>query len=132
MRAIRQSGSEGGAAGVTTGRPYPYQRPLPEVPAFATPSQGSPGDAGQAPSELGGELAGTLSLFLGGPTGPAATAVTRTPTFSAAVGGAAPLGDVNGDGYADLAKGSSIYLGSATGPVPTPTTLFGGAQGGRR
>jgi len=24
MRAIRQSGSEGGAAGVTTGRPYPY------------------------------------------------------------------------------------------------------------
>ena len=26
MRAIRQSGSEGGAAGVTTGRPYPYVR----------------------------------------------------------------------------------------------------------
>ena len=25
MREIRQSGSEGGAAGVTTGRPYPYQ-----------------------------------------------------------------------------------------------------------
>ena len=25
MRAIRQSGSEGGATGVTTGRPYPYE-----------------------------------------------------------------------------------------------------------
>jgi len=25
MREIRQSGSEGGAAGVTTGRPYPYR-----------------------------------------------------------------------------------------------------------
>ena len=29
MREIRQSGSEGGAAGVITGRPYPY-------PAHAT------------------------------------------------------------------------------------------------
>ena len=29
MRAIRQSGSEGGAAGVTTGRPYPYLPPTP-------------------------------------------------------------------------------------------------------
>jgi len=28
MRAIRQSGSEGGAAGVTTGRPYPYTATL--------------------------------------------------------------------------------------------------------
>jgi len=25
MREIRQSGSEGGAAGVITGRPYPYR-----------------------------------------------------------------------------------------------------------
>ena len=32
MRAIRQSGSEGGPAGVTTGRPYPYQHPMCKVP----------------------------------------------------------------------------------------------------
>jgi hypothetical protein len=29
MREIRQSGSEGGAAGVATGRPYPYRHLVP-------------------------------------------------------------------------------------------------------
>ena len=32
MREIRQSGSEGGAAGVTTGRLYPYPRSARSVP----------------------------------------------------------------------------------------------------
>ena len=40
MREIRQSGSEGGAAGVITGRPYPY---LAHVPVFVpTPTSHAP------------------------------------------------------------------------------------------
>ncbi len=40
MREIRQSGSEGGAAGVITGRPYPYPT---HVPVFVpTPTSHAP------------------------------------------------------------------------------------------
>jgi hypothetical protein len=51
----------------------------------------------------------------------------------------ASVGDLNGDGYADLAIGAAsaqrdagrvyVYLGSATGPSPTPTQSLTGPDG---
>ena len=48
MRAIRQSGSEGGAAGVTTGRPYPYQLPYMRSSPWFAPSRAPAHRAGGA------------------------------------------------------------------------------------
>jgi len=70
----------------------------------------------------------TAYVYLGGPTGPAATPSTILPLSGS--GDFVPVGDVNGDGYADLAfsvvAGSSgaIYLGGAEGLSATPASTL--------
>ncbi len=55
MREIRQSGSEGGAAGVITGRPYPYLAHVPQRPSPSR-SDGAPAHATQGASRTSPNL----------------------------------------------------------------------------
>ena len=74
-------------------------------------------------------------VFLGGPSG--FSPVTLRPfagaaSFASAVSG---LGDVDGDGYADLAvctelSGVGVYRGSAGGPIASPQILRAPPAGG--
>ncbi len=81
------------------------------------------------------DLANTVYLYLGSASGPNTTPSTTLTGvagtgFGSVVTGA---GDLNGDGYADIALGNTadnpaynavyVYLGSASGPSTTPITL---------
>lgn len=69
-------------------------------------------------------LARSLSVFLGGPSGLSTTAITRTPVFSTlSPGGVGAVGDLDNDGYGEVALGPYIYAGSATGPTNSFTTM---------
>jgi hypothetical protein len=81
---------------------------------------------------------GRAYVFLGGASGVASTPATSLTSPDAAAFGTfvAGAGDVNGDGYADIAVGSPfaaadighayVYLGSASGLVATPATSLVG------
>jgi hypothetical protein len=67
---------------------------------------------------------GALCSYLGGASGflptPLCTgAVSSTDGF--ATGGIATVGDVNGDGYADVLAGGNVYLGGPDGLAATPS-----------
>lgn len=76
---------------------------------------------------------GQVYVYRGGAAGlnstPMTTLVSSPPGFVYSGLGefVASAGDVNGDGYADLAAGDGrgvlIYLGGASGPSPTPSVL---------
>jgi hypothetical protein len=69
-------------------------------------------------------LARSLSVFLGGPSGLSNTAISRTPSFSTlSPGGVGAVGDLDNDGYGEVALGPYVYAGSATGPTNSFTTL---------
>jgi hypothetical protein len=103
--------------------------------------------------DSGGATSGSVSVYMGGPGGPATTAALTLigpggggSTFGGAV---ASAGDIDGDGYADVVVGAKrdpnlngvsvgaiyIYRGSATGLSSAPSTriqapasgYFGGA-----
>jgi hypothetical protein len=88
-------------------------------------------DLAQGAEEPSGGV-GWVYVYFGSATGPRATPslTLREPEGSIASFGlrVAGVGDVNGDGYADLAVAGRtdagqrlyVYLGSATGPRPTP------------
>ncbi|MBW2736652.1 MAG: FG-GAP repeat protein, partial [Deltaproteobacteria bacterium] len=85
---------------------------------------------------------GTAYVYLGSATGPAASPDITLDNPLDQVGGTfgtsvASVGDVNGDGFADLMVGASfqdhpasdegtayVYLGSATGPATSPDISF--------
>lgn len=96
----------------------------------------------------GGSSTGRVRLYHGGPNGPSLVATWSVAgqqsgeTFGAAVAGA---GDVNGDGYADIAIGAPgrdagspgagaviVYYGAAAGPATTADWMtLGGSAGAR-
>ncbi len=83
---------------------------------------------------------GPLRIYAGGPAGIATTPTTVEGPFDATgFGNAWAAGDIDADGYVDLAVGASasnaiyVYRGSAAGPITTsPAVLRGPARFGQR
>jgi len=122
----------GGAAGLSAS-------PLTLIPPPGTggdfgihvASAGDVNGDGYADVLVGDNLAGSAFLYLGSATGPASLPdVTLTaPSGSASEFGHSleSAGDVNGDGYADVAVGSGrvyLFLGSAAGLASSPTVIL--------
>ena len=88
-------------------------------------------------SQEAGGGAGSAWVYLGGPGG-----LTTTPSWSRVNVGsgfgakATGAGDLNGDGFADIAVGSAlttaldVYLGTAAGPAATSIPLYNSWWGG--
>jgi hypothetical protein len=83
---------------------------------------------GQCDIDMAGQSA--AYVYLGGPSGIAATPTVLSPPVSTVAYGyaAGTAGDANGDGYADLVVGSTtgigyLYLGGPTGIGTPPTPL---------
>lgn len=87
------------------------------VTTLVDKASASGADAGQAPA--GESPVASVEVLRGGPHGLAADrAPLRAPTADAMCAPAVALGDVNGDGFADVAT-CRLLLGSATGLVPS-------------
>jgi hypothetical protein len=74
---------------------------------------------------------GSLTLFLGAPSGPSAPTTIIGPIMYGGFGYAFTGADVNGDGYADLLVGAAgetpslcVYLGSASGVPAMPSAII--------
>ena len=81
---------------------------------------------GQCELDVAGSPQAAAYVYLGTPSGVSTTPTALpAPAGSFAFGVAArSAGDVNGDGYGDLAVGPYIYLGSAAGIATSPSALY--------
>jgi len=91
---------------------------------------------GDGYDELAVERIGAFDLYYGGPAGPAVEPdlTWYVSIFAQVAGDVAPIGDVNGDGYGDVAVGVPgqhegddrvhVYHGSAFGLPPQPTLVL--------
>jgi hypothetical protein len=131
----------GGAAGLSstpTTLQAPFAGSFPELGTSVASAGDVNGDGfadviAGAP-EASGESPGAAYLYLGGPAGVSATPTKiPAPANEASFGwSVSSAGDVNGDGYADVAvlalqRNVYVYLGGSSGLSPTPTAV-GGSQ----
>jgi len=107
---------------------------------YSVASAGDVNGDGYADLVVGAYRVGRTYVYLGSASGLASTPATAlTCPDSANVSSVAGVGDVNGDGYADLVVGANgamsltgrvyVYLGSAGGLATTPTTVLTGPDG---
>jgi len=97
---------------------------IPSVVASSVVSVGDLNGDGFGDIASTSSLSRALSVYLGSASGLSTTAITRAPSFSTIPpGGVGALGDIDQDGYGEVALGPYVYAGGPTGPSSSYTLL---------